>query len=81
MAAAGLSQPHRALQLCGAASAELDALGVDVSGVRLRNELLDRHIGSARAELGLDAQSVWDEGRRTRVETAIERALASDTTS
>jgi predicted ATPase/class 3 adenylate cyclase len=80
MAAAGLSRPHRALQLCGAASAELDALGVDVSGVRFWNELLDRHIGSARAALGSEAQSVWDEGRRTRLETVIEQALASRST-
>jgi predicted ATPase/class 3 adenylate cyclase len=81
MAAAGSSRPHRALRLCGAASAELDRLGVDVSGVHFWNRLLERYIGLARAELGAEAQNIWEVGQRTGLEKAIGQALSREAVS
>jgi hypothetical protein len=76
MAAAGVSLAARALRLGGAAKAELDSLGIDYTGIRFWNALLDRYLGRARAELGAAAaEAAWQEGRRTDLESAIEEAL------
>ncbi len=79
MAAAGRSQPRRALRLAGAATAELEALGIDLSGLSFWNELLERYLGKARHELGPDAASAeWREGRMIGFERAVEEALAAE---
>jgi len=76
MAAAGMSSPSRALRLGGAAASVFDALGIDYTGVRFWNALLDRWLGRARAELGADAaEAAWQEGRRMDFESAVEEAL------
>ncbi len=76
MAAAGVSLAARALRLGGAAKAELDSLGIDYTGIRFWNVLLDRYLGRARSELGAaTAEAAWQEGRRTDLEGAIEEAL------
>ena len=64
------------LPLGGAAKAELDSLGIDYTGIRFWNALLDRYLGRARSELGAAAaEAAWEEGRRTDLESAIEEAL------
>ncbi len=78
MAAAGQSQPKRALRLAGAAAAELDALGVDLSGMHFWSELHDRYLGKARDELGAAGALVWEEGRRLDLDRAIEEAFGVD---
>jgi hypothetical protein len=76
MAAAGTSRPQRALRLAGAADAEFAALGFDWSGIRFWQELLDRYLGKARAQLGAEAaDAVWEEGCRMGFERAIDEAL------
>ena len=76
MAAAGRSRPVRAVRLAGAAAAELDVLGVDISGVRFWSELLDTNLGRARKELGsTEADAAWEEGRLMRSEEAVRYAL------
>lgn len=76
MAAAGCSRPVRAMRLAGAAAAELDLLGVDVSGVRFWSELLEKNLGRARTELGpLPAAEFWEEGRQLRLDEAVSHAL------
>jgi hypothetical protein len=80
MAAAGVSLAARALRLGGAAKAELDSLGIDYTGIRFWNALLDRYFGRARAELGAAAaEAAWELGRRTDLESAIEEALREGT--
>ena len=78
MAAAGMSQPVvRALTLGGAAAAEFDRLGVDLSGVPFWNALLDRYFALARTELGADAaEAAWQAGRQKAFDSAISEALA-----
>jgi predicted ATPase/class 3 adenylate cyclase len=76
MAAAGMSSPSRALRLGGAAASVFDALGIDYTGVRFWNALLDRWLGRARADLGAAAaEAAWQEGRRMDFESAVEEAL------
>ncbi len=78
MAASGRSQPERALRLAGAASAELDALGVDLSGVKFWIALQQKNFGRAREALGEErADAVWEAGRQLPLERAVEEALAS----
>jgi predicted ATPase/class 3 adenylate cyclase len=80
MAAAGLSQPRRALRLAGAAQAEFDRLGIDLSGMHFWDELQARYFGKARSEFGDEAaEAAWEEGRRMRLEQAIEEALSIET--
>ncbi len=77
MAAAGNAHPERALRLAGAASAELDALGIDISGTRFWQELLDRYLGMARSDVPEDvAAGAWEQGRHMTLEQATEEALA-----
>ena len=75
LAAAGRSQPQRALRLAGAAQAEFDALGIDITGIRFWMELLDRYLGKARADLGPEAaEQAAEQGRHMGFEQAIEEA-------
>jgi tetratricopeptide (TPR) repeat protein len=73
MSAAGQSQAERALRLAGAAAAEFDALGIDLSGIRFWSELLARYIGRVRAEFGAD--EAWEAGRALSLEQAVAYAL------
>ena len=78
MANAAISACERALKLGGAAAAELDALGIDLTGIRFWSALLDRYLGGARAELGAErAGAAWEAGRRTDLEAAIREALSA----
>ena len=80
MAAAGMSSPSRALRLGGAAASVFDALGIDYTGVRFWNALLERWLGRARTELGAEAaEAAWQEGRRMDFESAVEEALGDET--
>jgi predicted ATPase/class 3 adenylate cyclase len=77
MAAAGTSRPRRALRLAGAAKAQLDALGIELTGIHFWTALQERYLGQAREELGAEAASAaWEEGLQLEFERAIEEALA-----
>ena len=77
MAAAGMSMPVRALTLGGAAAAEFDRLGIDLSGIRFWNALIERYLGIARAELGATgAETAWQAGRQLDFASAVSEALA-----
>ena len=78
MAAGGKGRSVRALRLAGAAQAELDSLGSDVSGVRFWNELLERYLTPAREALGAGAEQEWEAGRALGFEDAVELALDRD---
>jgi len=75
MAAAGTGDAQRALVLGGAAAAELDALGIDFSGIRFWSGLLDRYYGFARSALGDGADAAWQTGRALGFERAVAEAL------
>jgi hypothetical protein len=76
MAMAGLGRWTEGLHLGGAAEAELERLGVDISGVRFWSELLERCHGPARSALGEPAfDSTWSTGRAMGFERATELAL------
>lgn len=78
MAAAGLSQSMRALTLGGAAAAEFDRLGIDLSGIQFWNALLDRHFARARSELDeRAANAAWQAGRNMEFQRAVDEAGAS----
>ena len=74
MSAAGLGDPRRALLLAGAVEALWESLGAAMS-VGFWDALLERYIGSARAQLGADADAVWSEGRELTFDAAVELAL------
>ena len=73
MASAGLGQSERALRLAGAADAQLRSLG-HVFEVPFWTVLLDRYIGLARSDLGTEAETSWQAGRRMSFEAAIAEA-------
>ena len=75
MAAAGTGDARRALMLGGAAAAELDALGIDFSGIRFWSGLLARYYDGARAALGDEADAQWQAGRALGFERAVADAL------
>jgi len=76
MAAAGMGLSGRALTLGGAVDAEFERLGVDYSGVRFWNELIQRYFAAARTALGdAAADTAWQTGRQTPFEAAIAAAL------
>ena len=76
MATAGSGHPARALQLAGAAAAEFDALGIDLSGMHFWMALLERYLGAARAALGESAATAaWAEGRRAGFDYVLALAL------
>ena len=77
MAWAGLGRAERALVLAGAVEALWESLGTSPS-VRFWDELLDRHIGAARRELGTSGEAYWNEGRALEFDEAVELALATD---
>jgi len=78
MAAAGTGDARRALMLGGAAAAELDALGIDFSGIRFWNALLVRYFGIARKALGeSESDAMWQAGRRMGFERAVAEALSA----
>jgi hypothetical protein len=76
MAAAGNGDAERALRLAGAVEALWESLGTDLH-VRFWDALLERYLGSARAQLGADAERVWAEGRALDFGDAVELALGS----
>jgi len=75
MAAAGTGDAQRALMLGGAAAAELDALGIDFSGIRFWSDLLQRYYGLARTALGDRADTAWQAGRALGFERAVAEAM------
>ena len=82
MAAAGMFRPVRALTLGGAAAAELDRLGIDMSGIRFWNALLERYFAMARAALGdAAADAAWQAGRRMSFDDAVVEARDADATT
>jgi predicted ATPase/class 3 adenylate cyclase len=81
MAAAGRSRAVRALRLAAASYRKFQELGIDISVVAWWVELLDRHFGQAREELGEEAAvRAWEEGEAMSWEAALEyaRDLAAD---
>ena len=74
MAAAGSGDAPRALRLAGAVAALWESLGISLS-VSFWDALLERYIGAARAELGEEAEAVWQEGRGLAFDDAVELAL------
>lgn len=79
MSKADRGHAEAAVRLAGAAQAELDALGADVSGVKFWNALQQRFLGPARAALGEDeAQRVESEGRTTGLDAVIAEALKGE---
>jgi hypothetical protein len=74
MAAAGNADPRRALRLAASVEALWESLGVSMS-VPFWDQLLERHIGGAREQLGADADAVWAEGRALAFDDAVELAL------
>jgi predicted ATPase len=78
MAAAGMGSCERALTLGGAASAEFDRLGIDLSGIRFWSALLERYFALARGALGeTAADAAWQAGRKMDFERAVHEALSS----
>jgi hypothetical protein len=78
MAAAGMGSWERALTLGGAASAEFDRLGIDLSGIRFWSALLERYFALARGALGeTAADAAWQAGRKMDFERAVHEALSS----
>jgi hypothetical protein len=78
MAAAGMALPERALMLGGAAAAEFDRLGLDLSGIRFWNALIERYFAVARSALGERAASdAWQAGRQMAFESAVGEALGA----
>ena len=76
MAAAGLGKPRRALLLAGGAAAEGELLGVDLSMFRFWTDLIERHLGAARRELGPEhAAAAWEAGRALVFERVLELAF------
>ncbi len=77
MSAAGTGDARRALMLGGAAAAELDALGIDFSGIKFWNGLLTRYFTIARKAMGEnEGEAAWQAGRRMGFERAVADALA-----
>ena len=79
MSKAARGQPATAVRLAGAAQAELDGLGADVSGVRFWSELQQRFLGPARAALGEgEARRVEDQGRSIGLDAAAAEAMQGE---
>jgi predicted ATPase len=74
MARSAIGQHETALLIAAAVDAAFKSLGFNFS-VRFWSELLDKHIGAARAALGDQAETVWAAGQRLTLDEAI--ALAS----
>ncbi len=78
MSWAGLGRAERALVLAASVEALWESLGTSPS-VRFWDELLDRYIGTARRELGSDADALWDEGRALVFDDAVALAVTDRT--
>lgn len=74
MAAAGEGDLARAARLGAAVEALWDSLGV-VIDVAFWNTLLERHIRSARTQLGPEGEAIWSEGRALAFDDAVKLAL------
>ena len=74
MAAAGNANPRRALLLAGSVEALWESLGISIS-VAFWDTLLERYIGAAREQLGVEAEAVWSEGRAMAFDDAVKLAL------
>jgi predicted ATPase/class 3 adenylate cyclase len=74
MAAAGNGDPRRALRLAGAVEALYESLGLSIS-VPFWEDFQARFLGSAREQLGSEAEAVWAEGRALAFDDAVELAL------
>jgi predicted ATPase/class 3 adenylate cyclase len=78
MATAGMSMSQRALTLGGAATAEFDRLGIDLSGIKFWSVLLRRYFDQARYALSAaDGDAAWEAGRQLSFETAVNDALSA----
>ena len=74
MAASGKGDLERAARLAGAVEAFWESIGLVIE-VRFWNALLERHIGSARTQLGREVDAVWNEGRALTLDDAVDLAL------
>ena len=76
MAAAGRGDHTRGIRLAAAVEALWESLGTTIS-IPFWDALLERYIGAARATLGADADTHWNEGRELAFEDAVELALGA----
>ena len=77
MSEAGAGYPRRALVLAASVEALWESLGLSFS-VRFWDGLLERYLGSAREQLGEEADAAWAEGRALAFDDAIALALGGD---
>jgi non-specific serine/threonine protein kinase len=75
MARAGKGNLRGAAELGAAVEALWESIGLVVD-VAFWNDLLDRHIGEARAQLGAAGEAVWAQGRALSLDDAVGIALA-----
>ena len=73
MSASGRGDADRAVRLAAAVEALWESLGLTFN-VHFWDALLERHIGSAREQLGGRADEIWAEGRALRFDDAVELA-------
>lgn len=73
MSLAGLGDAETALRLVGGIDADWARVGAAIH-VRFWTALLDRHIGGARAQLGAEAERVYEEGLRMSFDDVIRLA-------
>ncbi|MEO7866892.1 MAG: protein kinase [Candidatus Eisenbacteria bacterium] len=75
MSLIGAGHPRTALRLAAAAHIALEQLGVDLH-IRFWGEMLERHLGRARQELGPDAsRAEWERGSQLSLDEAVTIAL------
>jgi hypothetical protein len=74
MAAAGLGDAERALRLAGAVEALHESLGTSFH-VAFWDALLERYLGPAREQLGVEGDAVRAEGRALAFDDAVTIAL------
>jgi hypothetical protein len=77
MALACRGELAQGIRLTAAGTAVMAELGVRIS-IAFWDALLERYIGTARAELGTDGDVAWEEGLQLPFDAAVELALASD---
>ncbi|MDQ2967686.1 MAG: NB-ARC domain-containing protein [Actinomycetota bacterium] len=75
MAASGKGDLERAARLAGAVDAFWESIGLVVE-VPFWNALLERHIVSARKELGPEGETIWNDGRALTLDDAVDLALS-----
>ena len=74
MAVAGNGEPERALRLAASVEALWESFGIAIS-IPFWDALLERYLGPAREQLGVDADAVWAEGRALEFDDAVALAL------